>query len=94
MVISTKKATLGCSVLSSKTHRSLHLDFYAPKAKLVVEVDGSQHMESNNLERDTHRDEYMNKLGLKVLRFNSRQILEETDEVLEVIYRTLHENPL
>ena len=32
------------------------VDFYAPKAKIVVEVDGSQHMESEQAARDLQRD--------------------------------------
>ena len=67
------------------------VDFYAPRTKLVVEVDGSQHMEGEHAQIDAHRDEYLAALGLRVLRFNSREVLEETDAVVEVIYRTMAE---
>jgi very-short-patch-repair endonuclease len=67
------------------------VDFYAPTPKLVIEVDGSQHLESEQAEKDWHRDEYMATVGLRVLRFNSREVLEETDEVVEVIYRAIAE---
>jgi len=65
------------------------VDFYAPKTKLVVEVDGSQHMEREQAEKDKHRDNYLTAVGLKVLRFNSREVLEETDAVVEIIHRTM-----
>jgi very-short-patch-repair endonuclease len=65
------------------------VDFYAPKAKLVIEIDGSQHFEAHHAEKDRERDEYLCSLGLMVLRFDSRQILKETDAVLELVYQTL-----
>jgi len=65
------------------------VDFYAPKAKLVIEIDGSQHLEAHHAEKDGERDEYLCRLGLKVLRFNSREVLKETEAVVEVIYRTI-----
>ena len=67
------------------------VDFFAPRTKLVVEVDGSQHLEGEQAKKDRCRDEYLATVGLKVLRFNSREVLEETDAVVEVIYRTMAE---
>ena len=40
------------------------LDFFAPKAKLVIEIDGSQHFEMDNLRKDKIRDYYLAGLGL------------------------------
>jgi very-short-patch-repair endonuclease len=68
------------------------VDFYAPRAKLVVEVDGSQHMAAEQAEKDDLRDAYLAAVGLRVLRFNSRDVLKETDAVVEVIYRTIAES--
>ncbi len=65
------------------------VDFFAPTAKLVVEVDGSQHMAGNHLQEDGIRDAYLTSLGLKVLRFNSREVLKESDAVVEAIYRKI-----
>jgi len=47
------------------------VDFYAPKAKLVVEVDGSQHFTSDKIKRDERRSTELEKQGLRVLRFNN-----------------------
>ena len=65
------------------------VDFYALKAKLVVEIDGSQHLEAHHIEKDRERDEYLCGLGLMILRFSSRQVLKETEAAMEVIYRTV-----
>ena len=65
------------------------VDFYAPGVKLVIEIDGSQHKEEMSTEKDRVRDACMEKTGLKVLRFNSREVLKETDAVMEVIYQNV-----
>ncbi|MBN2284565.1 MAG: endonuclease domain-containing protein [Deltaproteobacteria bacterium] len=65
------------------------VDFYAPMAKLVVEIDGSQHKDEENVEKDRIRDETLADMGLSVLRFHSNEVLRETDAVVEVIYRTV-----
>ena len=65
------------------------VDFYAPKAKLVIEIDGSQHLEPPQAAKDRERDEYLGKLGLTVLRINGRQVLKETDAAVELIYQTI-----
>jgi len=65
------------------------VDFFAPKAKLVVEVDGSQHMVGDHAQKDRIRNDYLASLGLKVLRFNSREVLKESDAVVEAIYRVI-----
>ena len=67
------------------------VDFYAPGAKLVIEVDGEQHLEGSHFQSDRRRDEYLASLGLKVLRFNSREVMKERDGVLEVISRSVEE---
>ncbi len=65
------------------------VDFYAPRAKIVVEVDGSQHMESEQAALDQQRDAFLASQGLRVLRFDSRQVLKEIEGVMEVILDSL-----
>jgi very-short-patch-repair endonuclease len=57
----------------------------------VIEVDGSQHMEGVHLQRDKRRDESMVDLDLKVLRFDSRVVLTETDAIVEAIFQIMTE---
>jgi len=65
------------------------VDFYCPKAKLVVEVDGSQHFTENGKEYDHVRDEFLNNMGLTVLRFTNVDVMDNIDGVVEVIERYL-----
>ena len=67
------------------------VDFYAPKAKLVVEVDGSQHFTPGNIKKDELRSAELEKQGLRVLRFNNLQVLQEIDAVVEAIFEALPE---
>ena len=66
------------------------VDFYCPQAALVIELDGSQHLESEGKQRDAQRDHALAGLGLRVLRFDDRQILTETEAVVDAIYRAVN----
>ena len=66
-------------------------DFFAPRAKVVVEVDGAHHLAGEHALTDRRRDGSLVSLGLKVLRFNSREVLKESEAVVEAIYRTVAE---
>jgi very-short-patch-repair endonuclease len=90
------KQLCGVQFYRQKPLLSFIVDFYCPKAKLVIELDGAQHFEPEHQARDKKRDESLAGMGLKVLRFDDMQVLRETDAVLEVIYaevmRRLEEN--
>ena len=57
-----------------KTIGSFIADFYCHKAKLVVEVDGSQHSSAVEKQKDEFRTEILEEYGLKVIRFSNHQI--------------------
>jgi adenine-specific DNA-methyltransferase len=63
--------------------------------RLIIEVDGSQHLERALLDarRDARvepsRDDYLESLGFRVLRFWDNQVLNETDAIIEVIAQVL-----
>jgi very-short-patch-repair endonuclease len=59
------------------------VDFCAPALNLVIELDGSQHLELQ--EYDTERSAYLATRGYRVLRFWNHQVMEQRDEVLTVI---------
>jgi len=48
-------------------------------------------MQADHLQSDKVRDEYLKGLGLKILRFNSNDVLRETDAIVDVIFRTMQE---
>ena len=60
-------------------------DFYCAKARLVVELDGSQHYAEDGMSQDAAREEAMNSLGLEVLRFSNLDIDRNFAGVCEAI---------
>ncbi len=60
-------------------------DFYCHKAKLVIEIDGSQHYFEENMLKDEFRTEILEGYGLKVIRFTNRQINTSFKAVCEYI---------
>lgn len=61
------------------------VDFYCSKAKLVIELDGSQHYETNGMLKDKIRTEKIEKHGLTVLRIPNNEINNNFDGVCEYI---------
>jgi very-short-patch-repair endonuclease len=61
------------------------VDFFAPAVRLVVEVDGGQHLEAAAMAADARRTDVLCSMGLHVLRFDNREVLLETDAVVEAI---------
>jgi very-short-patch-repair endonuclease len=60
------------------------VDFCAPRRKLIVELDGSQHLDRQ--EYDQQRTLYLESLGYRVLRFWNNEVASQIDRVLEVIW--------
>jgi len=65
------------------------VDFCAPRRKLVIELDGSQHLEQKAY--DAERTEFLKAQGYKVLRFWNHDVMNNLDAVLTVIWSTLQE---
>ena len=65
------------------------VDFYCHKAKLVVELDGSQHYEPQIIEYDQKRTAYLESLGLCVLRFSNVDVTRKFRSVCELIDQTV-----
>ncbi|MBR0354747.1 MAG: endonuclease domain-containing protein [Oscillospiraceae bacterium] len=65
------------------------VDFYCASARLVIELDGSQHFETAGLASDRARDAYLNELGLRVLRYSNRNVNRNFDGVCADILRYL-----
>lgn len=62
------------------------VDFYGVEAKLVIELDGSQHFEPQAVAYDLERTKFLESLGVKVIRFDNAQVFNELENVLTVIY--------
>ena len=61
------------------------VDFYCHQAKLVVELDGSQHCEPGEIAYDNARTDYLHSQGLEVLRFSNLDVMRRFRDVCEVI---------
>ena len=65
------------------------VDFYCAKAKLVIELDGSQHYSETGINNDQERDSYLTGLGIHVLRFTNLDISQRFDGVCKMILEYL-----
>ena len=61
------------------------VDFYCFRAKLVVELDGSQHCERSEIAYDQKRTEYLESLGLSVLRISNLDVIRNFAGMCEAI---------
>ena len=60
-------------------------DFYSAEAKLVIELDGSQHYEDINAEKDTERTAFLEGYGLTVIRIPNNEVMRNFRGVCEYI---------
>ena len=60
-------------------------DFYSAKARLVIELDGSQHYEEQNIEQDAARTAFLEGYGLTVIRIPNNEIMQNFDGVCSYI---------
>ena len=60
-------------------------DFYSAEAKLVIELDGSQHYDERNMEKDAERTAFLETYGLKVIRIPNNEISRNFRGVCEYI---------
>lgn len=50
------------------------VDFYCANAKIVIELDGSQHYTESAIKKDEKRDKFLNEFGITVLRYSNYDI--------------------
>jgi very-short-patch-repair endonuclease len=62
------------------------VDFYCPKADLVIELDGGPHYIGAGRVKDRLRDNVVRQMELKVLRFSGRDVFENMDGVMERVW--------
>ena len=66
------------------------VDFYIASHKLAIELDGSQHYEEMNVEYDNQRREYLNNLGIKVIRYSNEDINRSFSQVCQDILNNIN----
>jgi very-short-patch-repair endonuclease len=63
------------------------VDFCSPRRKLIIELDGSQHLDQADY--DATRTEYLQERGYRVLRFWNHDITKNMEDVLNVIWHEI-----
>lgn len=61
------------------------VDFYCPTKRLALEIDGGQHLEDKSVLYDKKRTQYMNSLGIKVLRIYNNDVYDNIQGVINKI---------
>ena len=87
------KQLKGCQFYRQKPIGDYIVDFFCPRAKLVIEVDGSHHLVGESIEYDRIRDEYLRGFGLRVLRFTNTDVLTRIEGVVDSIIENMERNP-
>ncbi len=82
------------TVNRQKVIGSYIVDFYIDSAKLVIEIDGSQHYEPEGEKSDAVRDTYLANRGLTVLRYSNADVNQRFEAVCEDIRNRLEEKRL
>jgi very-short-patch-repair endonuclease len=65
------------------------LDFYCPRLKLAIEVDGDSHVGADAMKRDRERQDYIESFGIRFLRFTNSDVCDNLDGVCQKIYETV-----
>jgi very-short-patch-repair endonuclease len=92
-----QKQLLGCRFRRQYSVGSYVIDFYCPELKLAIEVDGTSHFKDESEYYDSNRQESIEQLGIRFLRFNNMEVYKKLNGVLEVIIdtvRTIRKPPL
>jgi very-short-patch-repair endonuclease len=74
---------LGYQFLRQKPIGQFIADFYCPKLKLVIEIDGASHLLAHNQKRDKKKNEYLQSIGLHVLRIDDSAVKHNMTAVIE-----------
>ena len=69
------------------------VDFYCPKYKLAIELDGEDHFTEDGMAKDIKRDNHLKWRGVNVLRFENFEIFDFPQRTLDEIKRYLSETP-
>src|SRR5699024_1362377 len=61
------------------------LDFYCPKERIAIELDGQGHFEATQAEYDYERDLFLEAFGIRVLRFENKVVWDNPEGLLEEV---------
>ncbi len=81
----------GCKFRRQHPIDNYILDFYCSEAHLAVEIDGSQHTNTENKKMDDIRTAFLMQKGIQVIRFWNNDVLNHLEDVIAEIDATLNE---
>jgi very-short-patch-repair endonuclease len=84
-----RKQLKGLQIYRQRIIGNYIVDFYCPKANLIIEIDGGQHYSVEGINEDKIRDDYMRNQGFKVLRVSDKEAFENLNGVIEKIYEDI-----
>jgi very-short-patch-repair endonuclease len=84
-----RKQLKGLQIYRQRIIANYIVDFYCPKANLIIEIDGGQHYSVEGINEDKIRDDYMRNQGFKVLRVSDKEVFENLNGVIEKIYEDI-----
>ena len=84
-----KKSVKGVRFYRQKVIGSFIVDFYCPKEKLVIELDGGQHYFPEGREKDSKRERYLKSLSIRVIRFSDLDVLLNIEGVMQRIWENV-----
>ena len=84
----------GLQLLGKKFKRQISIghyivDFYCPEARLVIELDGDSHFSITIDEYEAQRTKYLEEEGVKIIRFENKDLYDNLEGVLEAIKQAL-----
>ena len=65
------------------------VDFYCPRIRLAIEIDGRQHQSAISKKYDNYRDRYLQAFNIKTLRFNNTEVVNDISLVIDRIKLSL-----
>jgi very-short-patch-repair endonuclease len=80
---------MGCKFYRQHSIGPYVVDFYCPKAKLIVELDGNHHADPEIKKYDSERTVFLESLGFKVVRFWNNEVTNDMRSVIDSIRRLL-----
>jgi very-short-patch-repair endonuclease len=86
----------GRQLLGKKFRRQVSIgryivDFYCPEAGFVIELDGERHFSITIDEYEAQRTKYLEEEGLRIIRFENKDVYENLEGVLETIKESLND---
>jgi very-short-patch-repair endonuclease len=84
-----KDKQLGVNIHAQKIILGYIVDFWCPKAALVIEADGSYHLKAKQRKWDLHRDAVMRRKGISVIRFTASEIQRNPAAVVALIQKRI-----